>query len=298
MAPVDGYTRSVLVPQLRSLGLNHRQREIVVDDVAQRLESLLSHWNDESFRRSILVLATEEASFWEPRTATVEIRSLVLLAVRNSVIEDLGASHPYTNELRSAKGRLADDRMPWITGEAVKYFQAANLEAVQPQPKPDLFGELPGRFPAAWRALSLLGNSAQSEIVFSLPVVDPRPMDSSGPASEVQRHTVVRSGVDPRLDSQLLEMLRRIRARELDVFFSPSFKSITRNSRKLLCIFDEVLRHGGTVLTPNYLLSPTYLARRDPLLRPIHYNSELDAQLDNVTGLSERHCNALALLAP
>jgi hypothetical protein len=70
-----GYTRSVLGPQLRSLRLSTRQWEIVVDDVTQRLESLLAHWNDEFFRRTILVVATEEASFWEPRTASLEIRS-------------------------------------------------------------------------------------------------------------------------------------------------------------------------------------------------------------------------------
>ena len=34
MAVVKGYTESVLAPQLRSLGLNKQQREIVVGDVA------------------------------------------------------------------------------------------------------------------------------------------------------------------------------------------------------------------------------------------------------------------------
>jgi hypothetical protein len=59
---------------------------------------------------------------------------------------------------------------------------------------------------------------------------------------------------------------------------------------------EHVLRFGGTVLTANYLLSPTCLARRNPLLRPLHYNSELEAQLTNSEGLNERHKEALALL--
>jgi hypothetical protein len=87
-----------------------------------------------------------------------------------------------------------------------------------------------------------------------------------------------------------------VKAGELDLFFSPSFKGITRNPEKLLSVVDHVLRFGGTVLTPNYLLSPTYLARRNPLLRPIHYNSELEAQITNSEGLGERHKRALALL--
>ena len=87
MSVVQGYTQSLLLPQLRSLALSKRQREIVVEDVSRRLESLLSHWSDLAFRRTILILGTEEASFWEPYTASLEIRSLVVVAVRNSLID-------------------------------------------------------------------------------------------------------------------------------------------------------------------------------------------------------------------
>ena len=156
MTVIQGYTQSLLLPQLRSLALSKRQREIVVEDVSRRLESLLSHWSDLAFRRTILILGTEEASFWEPYTASLEIRSLVVVAVRNSLIEDLGASHPYTKVLESRKKLLRDEQMPWITSEATKYFEAANLDAVPVQPKRDLFGDLRRRFPNAWHALSLL----------------------------------------------------------------------------------------------------------------------------------------------
>jgi hypothetical protein len=63
MNVVQDYTQSALVSRLRSLGLSKRQWEIVADDVTQRLESVLSHWNDEYIRRTILVLGTEQASF-------------------------------------------------------------------------------------------------------------------------------------------------------------------------------------------------------------------------------------------
>src|SRR4051794_9295670 len=101
MTVIQGYTQSVLLPQLRSLGLSKRQREIVVEDVSRRLESLLFHWSDQAFRRTILMLGTEEATFWEPQTANLEVRSLVAVTIRNSLIEDLGASHPYTKILES-----------------------------------------------------------------------------------------------------------------------------------------------------------------------------------------------------
>jgi hypothetical protein len=41
-------------------------------------------------------------------------------------------------------------------------------------------------------------------------------------------------------------------------------------------------------------LSPTYLARRDPLLRPAHFHYEIAAQFANPNGLGERHREAMA----
>ena len=298
MTVIQGYTQSLLLPQLRSLALSKRQREIVVEDVSRRLESLLSRWSDLAFRRTILILGTEEASFWEPYTASLEIRSLVVVAVRNSLIEDLGASYPYTKALRSRKTLLPDALMPWITSEAINAFQEVDLGGVQAQPGRDVFGDLPRRFPNAWHVLSLLGNSSDSEIECNLPMAESEPMDSSVSARDVQQHKVVASGIDPTLDNQLVEALGMVKRRELDLFFSLSFKSITRNPKKLLSIIDCVLQYGGTVLTPNYVLSPTYLARRNPLLRPIHNTSDLRMQITNTEGLSERHKDLLASLNP
>jgi hypothetical protein len=49
-------------------------------------------------------------------------------------------------------------------------------------------------------------------------------------------------------------------------------------------------------MTPNYLLSPTYLSRRSPLIRPIHDTSEIEAQVTNPVGLCEQHKELLASL--
>ena len=296
MTVIQGYTQSVLLPQLGALALSKWQQAIVIEDVSRRLESLLFHWSDLAFRRTILMLGTEEASFWEPHTASLEIRSLVVVAVRNSLIEDLGASQPYTKVLESRKEQLQDEQMPAITSEATKYFEAVNLDVLPIQPKRDLFGDLPRRFPSAWHALSLLSRSSENEIACELPIEEADSMDSSASRWEVQRRHVVASGIDPRLDTNLVDLLKQIRLREVQLFFSPSFKSITRNPEKLLFVIDYVLRYGGTLMTPNYLLSPTYLSRRSPLIRPIHYTTEIEAQVANPGGLSERHKELLASL--
>jgi hypothetical protein len=293
---IQGYTESVLIPQLLSLGLNKHQREVVVEDVTRRLESLLSHWGDVPFRRTVLLLGTEEATFWEPSSADLEVRALVVVTVRNSLVTDLNASRAYTPKLRSRKQFLPDEKMPWVTGEAIKYFQAVNLDAVRAPAGEDLFGSLPSRFPNAWHVLSLLGNSADAEIVCQLPKGEAEPMDLSNLRGRTEQVTVIESGIDPGLDRGLADILRQIERGKFGALFTPSFKHITRNPEKLLSVVDRVLRCGGTVMTPNYLLSPTDLARRNPLLRPIHHMNELESRLANLEGLSRRHKNALAAL--
>jgi hypothetical protein len=298
MTVVQGYTGSILVPQLRSLGLTKRQWEIVARDVTQRLESLLSHWSDVPFRRTVLAIGTEEASFWEPRSVSMEIRSLVVVAVRNSLVTDLNASHAYTKALRSRRELLPDRHMPWVTGEAIQYFQAVDLDTLQAPPQRDMFGSLPRRFPNAWHVLSLLGNSAEREIACQLPMAEAEPMDLSACRAGTLRHTEIESGIDPGLNEFLADVLKKVERKEIDPFISSSFKGITRNPEKLLAILDHILRCGGTILTPNYLLSPTYLARRDPLLRPAHFSFEIAPQFANPEGLGERHRAALAATEP
>jgi hypothetical protein len=265
--------------------------------VTQRLESLLSHWSDVPFRRTVLAIGAEEASFWEPGSASLDIRSLVVVAVRNSLVTDLNAKRAYTKALRSPGEFLPDHQMPWITGEAINYFQAADIDAAQVQPKRDLFGSLPRRFPNAWHVLSVLGNSSDSEIAYNLPMTKAEPVDFSACRAGNEGYLDIEAGFDPSLNDYLAEVLRQIERKELGLFFSLSFKWITRNPEKLLSIIDHIVRFGGTVVTPNYLLSPVYLARRNPLLRPAHFSSEITAQLANPDGLSERHREALASIA-
>lgn len=292
MSVVQGYTRSVLAPQLQALGLSKTQRAIIVADVTMRLESLLSHWHDLEFRRTILLLGTEEGTFWEPRTASLEIRSLVVVAVRNSLIEDLHASQPFTEAVRSGLRPLPDALMPSITGEAVTYFEASNLDAEHAQPTRDIFGSLRHRFPNAWRALSLLGNSSNVEVDFQLPAAKPEPFEFRS-FEAMKDDTVFLSGIDPTLDGRLAKKLRQIAEGESSILISSCFKRITRNPEKLFFVIEHILRHGGTLLTPNYLLSPVYVARRDPLLRPAQTPSQDRMHITNPAGLSKRHWKAL-----
>ena len=71
--PASDYVSRILLPHLRSFGLATPQQLIVVDDVHRRLHSLLARWQDLPFRRTILTLGLEEATFYEPRDASLDV---------------------------------------------------------------------------------------------------------------------------------------------------------------------------------------------------------------------------------
>jgi hypothetical protein len=295
----DGYATSILRPQLKSLGLNSSQQSIVLSDVCRRLNSLLTHWPDSSFRRTALMCGVEEATFYEPATAEPDIRALVVVGVRNSLVEDLGASRPATPELRLRHRALTDSGMRRLTSAAIEYFCQYDFGQLRSLPEVpadnDIFGSLSVIYPNAWRVLSALANSAGTEVTYGSPDTgsfDRLPPGSTGKTTESATR-VVSSGIDPAMDGHLTSYLSQIKDRECSLFFSDSFKGVTRNPDKLLYIVECVLTHGGSFVTHNYYLGQTYASRRLPLLRPFHLRSEVIARFGNQLGLSDRHRQAL-----
>jgi hypothetical protein len=284
MNVIETYTKGLLAPRLRAYGLNKEQREVICTDVHARLASLLAHWADVPFRRTILTLGEEEATFWEPREADLEIRSLVVLGVRNSLIEDVHAG------TRARRPLLPDADMPQLTAEAIAYFREVHLEQVQEAPGSGLFGALPRRFPNAWQCLSALGHAEGPEAQYSLRKEKAEPLQlGSVQASTSKRAVVTSSGMDAGFDTGLSRFLLMIQRGELGVFASESFSRFTRNPVKLFAILDHVLRHDAVVVTSNYLLSGDYVARRSPLIRPAHNAMEAELNRLEHKGLSPRH---------
>jgi hypothetical protein len=282
---VETYTKRVLATRLGGYALDARQRKRICADVHTRLASLLSHWGDERFRRTVLMLGNEEATFWEPDDASLDVRSLVVLGVRNSLIEDLNHAP------RGHKQVLLDEDMPPLTGEAIDYFRNIDLAHGPVRPAADLFGSLPRRFPNAWRCLAVLAYAGENETCYVLDEVKAEPLEiAPAPLRSVGKTTqVVVSGIDSRIDPQLAELLVMIQRGEIDTFVASSFSRLTRNPAKLLGVLDHILRYGASLVTANYVLSATYVSRRNPLIRPDHTAQEAKANLENPVGLSDRH---------
>ena len=89
---IDKYLDTILIPQLEHLGVQSFPGAIegVVTDIRLRLQSVLSRWHDLRTRNTLLLLGREEGAFYEPRSASLEIRAFVVVTIRNSLLEDLG----------------------------------------------------------------------------------------------------------------------------------------------------------------------------------------------------------------
>lgn len=291
MNTTQTYIRTLLAPRLKQYGLNKAQREQVCADVAMRLDSLLAHWNDKLFRRTLLILGQEEAIFWEPQEASIEVRSLVVVGVRNSLIEALNAPS------RNARQILPDKDMPLLTKEAIGYFQTVDFAHAAVVPGIDVFGSLPRRFPNAWQCLSALAcmEGGEADYSFQKEKAEALAIASTRTRTAAHATTVVGNGMDPNIDPALANAMAMIQRGELEAFFAPSFSRLTRNPVKLLAILDHILRHGATLVTVNYLLSQAHVARRCPLLRPAHNIDEVEGNLANQEGLRQRHKELLSL---
>jgi hypothetical protein len=274
---IRAYVQSHLATQLGAFGLTDDQVAAVTRDVQRRLASLLSRWNDSEFRRTLLVIGEEEASVYEPRSASLETRCLVVVAVRNSLLEDLGSTPEAAQHLGLLGPVLPDRSMPAITGAAIEYFAGLDLNELAPTMDAptgpgDPFGHLPTRYPAAWRAPAEIARLTEGESRYPPVVAQPPVIDVGRPIPDGWRpdgsRSQVLSGLEPAVEPRLQKILRLVKNQVVSVFFADSFKMITRNPDKLCRVMGFALLHGRPVVTHNYFLANGCVARRDPLLRP------------------------------
>ena len=300
---IESYLRSVLRPQLQVMGLNKKQEDLVCGDIHARLSSLLGNWDDIVFRKTALLLGTEDATFYQPANVSLEIRALVVVGIRNSMLEDLSADRPFMKEFVSVARCLPDSSVPIITSQAVAFFASAYHEMggwkiSAPSGKADVFRSLSRQFPESWRRLELLAN-------FDLPEHDlhhesakpfnPPSLDE-GQSNRQDAKTTVLSGYAPNIDPALRDYLQHIRDDKVEVFFTSTFKWLTRNPAKLLKVIELLLSWNSAYVTSNYLIRRDYCAKRKSLTRPPHTVAEMKTGLMNETGLTGRHCQCLRLL--
>jgi hypothetical protein len=304
---IDVYLNTILTQQLEHMGVQSFPGaiEAVVADIRLRLQSVLSSWHDLRKRNTLLLLGREEGAFYEPRSASLEIRAFVVVTIRNSLLEDLGipgASLIPADVPESEKPMQEADVQP-ITEAAIKYWQAIDVQSLRvlpPAVEDDPFGHLPKDAPHVWHVLSTLANARERTVTFA-PCQAPGPsLPKATVEHDREERSVVLSGITPEFDTLMVSSLRAIRNGRLQYLYSDSWKWLTRHPGKLYRALDFALAHGGTVVTQNYLLTATMACRRRIFVRPAHTVDEFYAKFHDarlLDGLELAHQGVLAYLS-
>ena len=304
---IDVYLNTLLSQQLQHMGVQSFSGavEAVVTDIRLQLQSVLSRWQDMPTRKTLLLLGREEGAFYEPESASLEVRAFIVVTVRNSLLEDLGilgVSLIPADIPESEKPMREADVRP-ITEAAIRYWQTIDVQGLQvapPAAADDPFGHLRKDAPHAWHVLSSLANAREQTVTFE-PGRAPRPsLPKATVEHDPEARAVVLSGITPEFDTLMVSSLRAIRNGRLRYLYSNSWKWLTRHPGKLYRALDFALAHGRSVVTQNYLLTATMACARRGSVRPARTMDEFyakphDAHL--LDGLELPHCRVLASLS-
>src|SRR5579859_7037553 len=173
---IDLYLKTIFIPHLTQLGLSDVPGDamnIGLADTRTRLRSLLIHWQDLPTRRALLLIGEEEATFYEPQSAPLDVRSLVVIAIRNSLIEDLGSegSTLLPKGWNKKYGRMIpDEEMRQITEQAIRFWQKIDIDHLSPSilaPECDIFGAIARQYPRAWYVWTQLAQATGENATFA-----------------------------------------------------------------------------------------------------------------------------------
>ncbi|GGG08752.1 hypothetical protein GCM10010912_61650 [Paenibacillus albidus] len=287
---IRDYLENNFEPMLAQFTVNDETIMKISNDVHSRLSSLLNRWNDSSFRSTILLHGVEEATHYVPE-ADIEIKALVTVAIRNSLLEDIASTKEAAKKFGLRRPLISDEQIKNITTNAIVFFNKQNFKSASYKTdsiESDPFGHLSTKFPLAWYVMHKL-SQCSNYITFEVP------NELRIAHSPLQKHNTsttsveVQSGMDPNIDPTLREILLRVKNGEQAFFFSDSFKMITRHPEKLYRVIEEVLNAKAPIVTFNYYISNGYVARRSQLLKVAHSEKDLKYKFTNLKGLRKAH---------
>ncbi|MGM7634469.1 hypothetical protein [Bacillus sp. Hm123] len=303
---INDYVQDVLPSFFKKYNLPNEVIEIVNKDIETRIYSLLVRWNDIEFRRVLLTIGLEEATFYEPNE-NLELRCFVVVAIRNSLFENLVSNRKATLTLGLKKSPIPEIDVKAFTQVAITHFKYIDFEKecnnlIIDESK-DMFGDLKERYPVAWKALSELGKWSNKAQVFDslkytpLEIAELQQTQIPINQQEKMRVTEIQSGIDEKLDKGLLEILMRISLEFQPVFYTDCFKMLTRNIDKLLKVIEYVLRKECIFMTSNFYISNGYVSKRKDLLRPAHSTEDVEENLKQFNGLRQTHLKAFKTIS-
>lgn len=288
MKEVDYYLEEFLRKTLINIGI--KSNDSIIENVKMQIVSLLYHWQDEEMRNAILLVGNEEATFYDSK-APLEIKSFVVMAIRNSLIETAGAEGYYMSGFE----RQIED-MKLITSQAINYFEKFNLNELSKnieKPSNDFYQEVITKYPDSFTLLKMLSKLNSKEKRFEkLNITKCSNLSLNYISPYISNKKTVEDGYIKEPTIRLKQSLQVIVSQKMP-FFVDSFKVASRNFDRLLRIIQYLLENDCAFVTFNYYISNGYIAKRQKLLRPMHDEDEYLVKLRNETGLSDKHRQAV-----
>ena len=300
---VTQYLQDVLVPTLDHFRVPAAYTRQIIDTVELQMISFLRHWDDLAFRRTLLLLGSEEGPFYEP-AGKVDVKCFVVVTLRNSPIETIQSDNYASAGMQSS---LSSQNVKTITSGAIRFFNPLDFSSMCLQAKKcsgcDYYQEIVERHPVAWAALRTLGTTSAK--IIDYPKVQYNNPFSIEACNEIQINgedesqkerltkKVIFDGYSAMWDPQLLELLQKLSSSSGNIFVVESLKSATRNFEKLMDILEFLLTHDLKFVSTNFYMENGHVERRVKPLRAGHTSKETEKNLSQTAGLGYRHAAAL-----
>ncbi|MBR1802999.1 MAG: hypothetical protein IJ777_03425 [Clostridia bacterium] len=297
---VEQYIENVLHNRLKEFQIKEKYILKIDEYIKRQMYSLIFHWNDLAFRKAILITAMEEAKFYEPK-AELDIKCFVVVTIRNSIIEQVFSTDYSLMELDKP---LNEKFVKLITMDAIEYFKNVNFtelsSKISKNKIEDQYGKIVAKYPIAWNALIQLGQCKGKKIIYEkinvkekITIEDFEKIDSNSEKFQ-KKHEVVetQSGIDGGFSQNLIKLLSYTTKSEGNIFYVDCFKMATRNFEKLLKIIEILLENGDYFLTSNYLLTDSYVGKRENIYKASHGDREAFEKMKNEEfffGISKFH---------
>ena len=300
---VTQYLQDGLVPTLDHFRVPAAYTRQIIDTVELQMISFLRHWDDLAFRRTLLLLGSEEGPFYEP-AGKVDVKCFVVVTLRNSPIETIQSDNYASAGMQSS---LSSQNVKTITSGAIRFFNPLDFSSMCLQAKKcsgcDYYQEIVERHPVAWAALRALGTTSAK--IIDYPKVQYNNPFSIEACNEIQINgedesqkerltkKVIFDGYSAMWDPQLLELLRKLSSSSGKIFVVECLKSATRNFEKLMDILEFLLTHDLKFVSTNFYMENGHVERRVKPLRAGHTSKETEKNLSQTAGLGYRHAAAL-----
>lgn len=282
---IETYTEKVLYNRLKEFKIEEKYIQTIKENIKEQIYSIIKHWNNIEYRNAILMVGLEEGKFYEPEEANLDIKSFVVVAIRNSYLECIFS---VDHNLMGLDKELDDSLVKIVTKEAIEYFKDIDFSKLAKDISEleikDIYYEAIKNYPIAWNALVQLGKCVGKKIVYpEITVKEKKTTEELNKlyekldVTEDKQLYEVQSGISEELSKDLIILLTNL-IQEESIFYVDCFKMITRNFKKLLMIMEILLENKDYILTSNYLVGNAYIGKRTEILRPIHATNRVNAE--------------------